>query len=476
MLPRSPKPAPPLPPASLHRLFWRILLGFWLAMLGVSLFALGLLWIFQTTWVERFNKISFSKPSVFMVDNGVRSLRAGGAERFREFARLWPEQRFEPPYVVGLESGSELLGRELRADTLASAQGMAAELPESPVQRVTTPSGERYLVFYPEGRGPVDQRFVRLLLDWPWLLALILAGGSLGFSFLLARTLSWPIQLLKGAFDAMAHGQLDIRLGDQIGRRRDELGELARHFDAMASRLAQLIGTQRQLLHDVSHELRSPLARLGVAIALARQRPDRTPEALERIEKESQRLDRLIGEVLALARLESGTAPPREDYVDLVELLRVVAEDAAFEAEANGQTIVFAAGEADEILLRGNAELLRRAFDNVLRNAIQHASGTPQVEMTLSRPGGGAVVVTIADRGPGAEPEQLESFFKPFAHGPYSKGFGLGLAIARRAVEVHGGQISARARAGGGLEVEIALPTPPKAEGPGRPTTATAGT
>lgn len=439
-----------------RRLFWKAFAGFWLAMLGVSLFSLALLWVFQEAWVARFNKISFSRPSIFMVDNAAHTLRQGGAARFHELVRVWPEQRFEPPFVIGADD-RELLGRELAAETLAAARQMASEVAESPVRQVEGPDGATFLVFYPEGRGPVDRRWVRLLLDWPSLLVIILAGGSLGFSLLLAGTLSRPIKMLKDAFDQMAQGRLEVRLGEKIGRRQDELGELARHFDAMASRLSQLLGTQKQLLHDISHELRSPLARLGVAVALARQRPDRTAEALDRIEHESQRLDRLIGEVLTLARLESGTAPPLEDYFDLVELLRVVVEDAAFEAQANGQEISFDSGAEEEILLRGNAELLHRAFENVVRNAIQHSGGSQRVEVFLRRREKG-VEVEVADRGPGVEPEQLEAFFKPFAHGPGSKGFGLGLAIVRRAVEVHGGRIEALPREGGGLSVRIFLP------------------
>ncbi|MCB1057270.1 MAG: HAMP domain-containing protein [Acidobacteria bacterium] len=444
------------------RLYWRIFFSFWLAMIGVGLLMALALWQFQEQWVARHNLVSFARPSRFLVSSTATSLRLGGPEMIVKLAERWPAGRGQPPFVVDT-GGHELLGREVAPEVMVEAKLLALEdTDDAPVQSVRTATGETFWIFYPEGLGPADHIWLRFLIDWPWLGLLTLALGSLGFSFLLAASLARPIRSLKGAFDQMAQGELDVRVEPSLGRRHDELGELGRHFDLMVERLGQMVEARRQLLHDVSHELRSPLARLTVALDLARQRPERTAEALERIESEAHRLDRLIGEVLTLARIEGAKTPPVDEYVDLVELLRSVVDDVAFEAEASGQSCRFDPGRVEEIVLRGNGELLHRAFENVLRNAIHHGSGEAGVEVRLdARPDAGEVTVRVLDRGEGVPAQELATLFEPFARGAGSKGTGLGLAITRRAVEVHGGRVRAANREGGGLEVEIVLPWAP---------------
>jgi two-component system OmpR family sensor kinase len=249
-----------------------------------------------------------------------------------------------------------------------------------------------------------------------------------------------------------------------MGRRRDEIADLARDFDQMAARLQQLIAARDQLLHDVSHELRSPLARLQVAIDLARQNPQRLATTLDRVDAESRRLDELVGELLTLSRVESG-APDFDDYFDLGELLRKVVADARFEAQASNVGIVANIAEDMEMpALRGNAELMRRALENIVRNALHHSIGGQQVTVELACDRG--FTIRIADQGPGVPEQALETMFEPFvrigdgAAGKASSGFGLGLAIARRAVEAHGGTIRAENRQPKGLSVEIRLPLP----------------
>ena len=219
----------------------------------------------------------------------------------------------------------------------------------------------------------------------------------------------------------------------------------------MAQRLQALIDSQRNLLHEVSHELRSPLARLQAAIGLARQQPEGLDEAFERIEREAERVDELVGQLLTLSRLDAGAdrgGSGRRESCDLVDLVATVAEDAAFEAETNGRSVVFEGkGEAVACM---DAELLHRFTQ----------PGTA-VEVTAGEEGSGWFVVRIADRGPGVAPEEIEAIFRPFyrgvagTHGP---GFGLGLAIARRAVETQGGSVTASNRDGGGLIVDITVP------------------
>jgi two-component system OmpR family sensor kinase len=281
---------------------------------------------------------------------------------------------------------------------------------------------------------------------------------SLGFSALLAWYLSKPIRHLRWAFAAASKGKLDTRVTSMMGRRRDEIADLGRDFDRMAQQLQQLILSQQRLLHDVSHELRSPLARLQAAIGLARQNPRKTEASLERIERESMRLDELVEEVLTLSRLEAGTGVGRRERVDLTELVADIADDARYEAQAHGRDVVFAGdGEAVSEVY---GHMLHRAFENVVRNGVKFTREGTTVEVGTAATAQ-AITVTVADRGPGVPEGEIESIFEPFyrgGQGDHTDGFGLGLAIARRAVEAHGGRIRARNREGGGLVMEIVLP------------------
>ena len=295
----------------------------------------------------------------------------------------------------------------------------------------------------------------------PPMLLPILAGAliSLIFGAVLARHITNPIRLLSRAFHDAAEGHLETRISPAMGHRRDEVAALGKDFDRMASQLQLLIGAQQRLLHDVSHELRSPLARLQAAIGLARQNPQRKEAMLERIERETERLDTLVGELLTLARLESGAALSREK-VDLIELLAAIADDAQFEAQANDRDVCFKA--EGHFIAEVGAELIYRAFENVIRNAVKFTTPGSTVEIGAEIGADGkTLAVRVADRGPEVPPEEIERIFGAFYRGsgaPQTPGFGLGLAIARRAIESHGGTITAASREGGGLEFRIRLP------------------
>jgi two-component system sensor histidine kinase CpxA len=234
----------------------------------------------------------------------------------------------------------------------------------------------------------------------------------------------------------------------------------------MAERLEQLVSSQRRRLGDVSHELRSPLARLEVALELARRRAgDSAAEALDRIGRESRRLDELIGQLLSLERMSSHEAESDRRRVDLGRLLGEVVADARFEAETGGRTVTLFV-ERDATVL-GSAELLRSALENVVRNAVAHAPAGTAVDVSLAVTGAaeqrGAALITVRDRGPGVPEVELGRLFEPFhrvseARDRQSGGVGLGLAITRRAVEWHGGTVAASNHPDGGLEVAIRLP------------------
>lgn len=286
--------------------------------------------------------------------------------------------------------------------------------------------------------------------------------SSLIFAFLLAIYVARPIQRLRQALRAGASGQLTPGIGAAMGKRRDELADLGRDFDRMAQHLAQLMEGQRRLLHDVSHELRSPLARLNAVIGLARQQPEATSDLLQRLEHESNRMDRLLSELLTLSRLESGMVEPGNEEVDLVELLADVLGDAAPEVEQAGCAVELKTPEGGA-LVSGNPEMLHRVFDNLLRNALKHAASGRWVGFRLTAEPEN-IVVSVEDRGPGVPDSELAQLFVPFYRGAQASGwngYGLGLAIAREIIENHHGRIEASNRPEGGFCVTVSLPRLP---------------
>jgi signal transduction histidine kinase len=295
----------------------------------------------------------------------------------------------------------------------------------------------------------------------PWIPLLAGAVVSLLFAAWLAWYFSRPIRNLSVAFDAVAKGRLDTRIGNAMGERRDELVDLGSDFDRMAERLQRLVEGQQRLLHDVSHELRSPLARLQAAADLLRQQPDRAAELVDRIERDAGRMDRLVGELLTLARLDAGTAGRMDERVDATELLSSIAEDARFEA-APRQCLV-ELDMPETLTLHGNGELLHSAVENILRNALRHSPAGGRVNITARRMER-TIRIDICDQGPGVPESELASIFEPFVRSqsaaPFS-GYGLGLAITRRIVQAHGGNVQADNRPEGGLCVCLRLPAPP---------------
>jgi two-component system sensor histidine kinase CpxA len=274
-------------------------------------------------------------------------------------------------------------------------------------------------------------------------------------SLLLARMLTRQVRPLRQAAQRMAEGDLSGRV-ELKGR--DEISALGADFNLMAERLNDLLQSQRQLVRDVSHELRSPLARLRVALELAERSEDRK-KALSRIEKEADELERLITELLSLARLESGQAGLERHSLRLDVLIAKVVTDANFEAQAQEKKVGYT---SEAVTLVGDGVLLRSAVENVIRNAIRHTPPGSEVQVSLARESE-VCMIRVRDAGPGVEESQLQLMFDPFTRTADSRergsgGFGLGLAIARRAILFHGGDVAARNHPQGGLEVSLRLP------------------
>ncbi len=304
------------------------------------------------------------------------------------------------------------------------------------------------------------------------IVAVVITGGAL--CYWLARYLTRPLASLRSAAGQLAEGDLSVRVGDSLDGRKDEIGDLGRDFDRMAERLHAMITSERQLLRDISHELRSPLARLNIALGIARQQfmlrtapGSASPEgaALDRIESESLRLNDLIEQLLTLVRLEGGIEQMQRSQVDLAEVVDQVARDAEFEAGASGVRVE-AAVDLPSCLVDGDRELLRRAVENVVRNAVYYSSPQNAVEIRLNRGhrGESAVAeIVVRDHGPGLPEEALTEIFRPFYRAQSARdrntgGVGLGLAITDRAVRAHGGTITAANADGGGLLVTITIP------------------
>lgn len=290
----------------------------------------------------------------------------------------------------------------------------------------------------------------------------------------LARYLTSPTVALRHATRQFAAGDLSTRVAPKMGRRRDELADLARDFDSMAERIGDLLSTQRRLLSDISHELRSPLARLQLALSLAEREVEKgTGQShaqlrnnLERIARETERLDSLIGQLLSLTRMESGEARLKLESFDLSELARAVAEDADFEARGQSKRVLLQVDQSDNYSLIGDREWLRSAIENVVRNAIRHTPQNSSVTMTLQQDVLSRVLC-VCDEGEGVAEENLPHLFEPFFRADDARqhdgGVGLGLAITCRAVRSHGGEVSARNQESGGLCFEIRLPLRPPA-------------
>ena len=465
----------------MSRLFYKVFLWFWLSIVVAS--------------------------TTLMALTAVKHSRASRDEHWRDRfgprVDLWARQEAEildhegtsalSKYVRSIESdpgirnylfeagGLGLLARQappLVLQTVASVTQSGAEAQffardRIIAEKVFGPSGKSYVVIVTFPHPSVlPRRLFQFLgedLEGDGIIrlgAILLVAGL--FCFWLARQITSPIDKLRLATREIANEHLNTRVDKKVTARRDELAELGRDFDRMAERIDALVTAQRQLLADVSHTLRSPLARLGVALGLARQRANpETSEHLDRIEREADRLNGLIGQLLTLARIDSEVDLQRKTVFDLGSLVQEVAADGDYEARSRGCAVRFTT--SSECLVEGIPQMLRGAIENVVRNAVRHAPKGTNVEIAMDLKGvqsPSRAIIHVRDQGTGVSAAELGSIFLPFhrsADGatldPY--GTGLGLAITERAFRFHGGTAIAANMPGGGLVVKLELPAIP---------------
>ena len=427
-----------------------------------SLFSRLALWAFATSifciigfhFTENLRSFSQSRADFlskfleFQVVEARRAYLQDGKPGLRSFL-LHLQGHFPGTYALLDEHGRDVLTGEDRHDDVLNAR----------LPRVWRGGKDKVEIVWPDGDSKYYLTAEAVFPNGPpqpvpfyfWLLV-----AGLGFCCIPALQLASPLRGLSHAVEKFGVGDLGMRV-NITGQ--DELGKLGRAFNIMADRIQLLLTAERRLLLDVSHELRSPLARLKFAVQLARTSPDRQ-KSLDRIERDIDRLSVLVSELLKVTRAESDPAGRLQSRIDLNLLLHEAVDAGVVEAQAHGCSIYL--NSTDAMVVVGDRELLYRAVENVLRNAIRFAPDATSVDIQLSRRMASAAI-SIRDRGPGVPDESVQSLFKPFFRVEADRtrmqggGFGLGLSIAERAVAVHGGSIQAR-NASPGLEVEIVLP------------------
>ncbi|HWU55122.1 MAG TPA: ATP-binding protein [Rhizomicrobium sp.] len=421
-------------------LFLKIFLGVCLSFIVV----VNLVWFVDSLLqqnpsrgAERFARVGLA--------GAASAIRLGGESALREQLDSWPD--FDRANITyrRIESGAEP-GQDLFHRIFSTT--------------ATDPEGHRYAITYRVSR--FDRReYVPFVFDMGPRVLTATFIAILIFSAALTFYLILPISRIRAAFGRLAGGDLKVRLGGNWLRRRDEIADMASDFNRMAERLEELVTSRDRLLADISHELRSPLSRLYLAIALARQSPDKTQQSLERISREADKLDEMVGELLALTKIESGITTSSE-YFFVSEIAAIVAGDARYEAQEKGVLIDLVASpksQGEESLVMGSGKLVSRAVENIVRNALRFSRRGDTITLEMETNAAGSTLY-IRDEGPGVKADQLALLFEPFVQADTTsgQGYGLGLSIAKRAILAHRGTIEAANNARGGLIITIWMP------------------
>jgi two-component system OmpR family sensor kinase len=454
----------------MHSLFFRIFMLFWLAM---ALIVVGSIAITYTAAAREYDSQEWQRrPSVAIAASDV--LANGGVNALKHWLKAnsgsVPDRDI---FIIGPD-GNDILGRRLSESATRRLEFINHETqPEFEPRRDGPPLNLRPPRHAPQIVAADGTTYTILSVPKrPSLFgALTLPGiplAVLGIALIVSALASWwlaqhlsaPIRRIQEGARAVASERLDVRVSDGLGARKDELAVLARDFDAMADRLRATRSARTQLLRDVSHELRSPLARMRVALGLARQPQSDPTRQLDRLEREIERLDALISHILRLARLHGTETPFKREPLELDEILQEVIQDAKFEGAAKNCSVRLNAPSGAVVL--GNRELLQSAIENVLRNAVRYSPAQAPVDVLVGLTPT-EVEILIRDAGPGVPGADLERIFEPFYRVAESRdrdsgGEGIGLAITSQVLQAHGGSVRARNLASGGLELRLVLP------------------
>ncbi|NNE66834.1 MAG: HAMP domain-containing protein [Pyrinomonadaceae bacterium] len=446
-------------------LFLKIFLWFWLAIGLIAGAIMVVNWSTSSESLARQRRAFVGEATANTAETAIQIYNGEGVAGLQKFLQRQVERRRRFNAIGFYDEDRELIaGSEIkdiddlveRAFASGNPEFKRLEMSVLVAKTATAADGKKYLYVVERRRFQGPPFFTtRLLLQ---ILSVMLIGGLVCYA--LARYLTSPIEKLRSATKALSVGNFESRVGTQIGGRKDELASLAKDFDDMADQIESLIDSEKRLTQDISHELRSPLARMNVALELARSKSnEQTVPLLDRLEKESERLNDLISQLLTLSKLETGAATFEKSEVDLTKLVAEIVADADFEAKSMDRGVEMAS--PDMAIVYGNENLIRSAVENVLRNASRYTAKGTKVEVKLTSDLHTAKL-EIRDFGAGVPDEELEKLFKPFyrisqARDRKSGGVGLGLAIAEQAIRNHDGEIVAK-NTDEGLLVTIKMP------------------
>ena len=442
-------------------LFWKLFLWFWLTMLAmmVALVVTVAITVDPSDFLSE-RRALFRELEI--ASRKVERVAAGWAPHL-------PIPEFPGSYYYLFDPFGNVVGRRSVADEVISAYKRTHDRSEPVItfRRGMVVVGPRkvwidrtpYELYLTKEMPRLVHWRVQKVMSQQWHLVIIALGVSFLLCLILARYLVVPIKQLQATSRKLAGQDLSARVNKKIRKRGDELGELAREFDNMAVQLENLMANKERLLRDVSHELRSPLTRLQISLALARRKTPEAEAEHARIEREVERLDQMIGEIIRFSRIQNGVSDVACEQVDLNQVVHQLVDDGDFEAQAQNKSVVLI--ETSPLEICGVKDWLSSAVENIIRNAIRFAPEQSQVEVSLLNDRRNALI-KVRDYGPGVPEEALETLFEPFfrvddTRGGQNDGFGLGTAIAQSAVTSHGGQVAAR-NCQPGLEVTICLP------------------
>jgi two-component system sensor histidine kinase CpxA len=458
----------------IRRLFVKVFLWFWFTVLALFaiFFASRML---GSRLLPATDVVAALAPRI--ADEAAHAYEFGGPQEFEQFQRGLMGNSEGDLYLID-GYGRDVLSRPIPSESLPivraarSDGGIATRYglrSRSASYRFTSPSGHPYVLLL-----HVRLKLGRFLeataggLPFFGVVSLMVLLMVTLFCLWLAHHIVAPIQQIQSAARKVATGDLTVRAPVEISKRHDELAFLAVDFDAMVERISALVRSQRDLLSTVSHELRSPLTRFNVSLALLRkQSPPQSEELLRRMERDLEQVDVLMGQLLTLSRLEMGLSSDERNIVDLSQLVQEVVADGDFEARSYGKSVRLEA-VGDIFIEKADQQALRSACENVVRNAIRFSPPGSNVEVVLKTESQSEfphAVLSVRDHGPGVPEEALQQIFQPFFRvnaAPSPKrnyGTGLGLAIALEAIRHHRGTIIASNASPTGLEVKIMLPT-----------------